>query len=328
MAEQHQRGYEGAHRGGRDRGERDDREWMGDDRLQPSYGGRDGRDDRDNDSRRRFEPHRVSERDSRDSESGGRSTEWSTEGRGGYGSERGEFTPHRHPGDYGATRWAYGDGGQGYGSSSRYGSGSFAAGEPEDDSNQGYRELGGDGSSTGAREWNQGRSGWGQPPQGSSWQRGGSGGWQPSRGRSGRGHDSDGGPAQWSTQGGRGQGYAGRGPKNYQRSDERIREEIADRMTDDDNLDASEISVQVQQGDVTLTGTVQSRDQKRRAEDLAEQCSGVKDVVNNIRVARDNTAQSSQQSSSSRSGSSPLGSQASQAGQKATGKSTSGAATA
>lgn len=82
-------------------------------------------------------------------------------------------------------------------------------------------------------------------------------------------------------------GFSGRGPKDYQRSDERIREEICDRMTDDDSLDPSDITIQVTQGEVTLTGTVQSRYQKRRAEDLAEGSSGVRDVTNNIRIARE-----------------------------------------
>ena len=82
-------------------------------------------------------------------------------------------------------------------------------------------------------------------------------------------------------------GYAGRGPKDYQRSDERIREEISDRMTDDDSLDASNITVQVQKGEVTLTGTVTTREQKRRAEDLAEGSSGVREVTNNVRVSRE-----------------------------------------
>src|SRR5262245_64681573 len=35
--------------------------------------------------------------------------------------------------------------------------------------------------------------------------------------------------------------YAGRGPKGYKRSDDRIHHEICDRMTDDPELDASEI---------------------------------------------------------------------------------------
>ena len=81
--------------------------------------------------------------------------------------------------------------------------------------------------------------------------------------------------------------YAGRGPKGYKRSDDRIRDEICDCMTDDPLLDASEIVVEVMDGEVTLSGSVMSRDQKRRAEDVAERISGVRDVTNQLRVTRD-----------------------------------------
>jgi osmotically-inducible protein OsmY len=81
--------------------------------------------------------------------------------------------------------------------------------------------------------------------------------------------------------------YAGRGPKDYRRSDERVREEICDCMTDDPMLDASDITVQVSEGVVTLSGSVSSRDQKRRAEDVADRISGVKDVANQLRVSRE-----------------------------------------
>ena len=81
--------------------------------------------------------------------------------------------------------------------------------------------------------------------------------------------------------------FVGRGPKGYQRSDDRIREEICDCMTEDPRLDASEIEVDVRQGEVMLTGSVTSRDQKRRAEDVAERISGVRDVTNQLRVTRD-----------------------------------------
>jgi osmotically-inducible protein OsmY len=81
--------------------------------------------------------------------------------------------------------------------------------------------------------------------------------------------------------------YTGRGPKDYRRSDERIREEISDRLTDDYRVDASDITVQVKDGEVTLTGTVATREQKRRAEDLVETTSGVRDVTNGLRVHRD-----------------------------------------
>ena len=81
--------------------------------------------------------------------------------------------------------------------------------------------------------------------------------------------------------------FAGRGPKDYKRSDDRVREEICDCMTDDPLLDASEIVVQVSGGEVTLSGSVSSREQKRRAEDVAERVSGVTDVTNQLRIARE-----------------------------------------
>jgi hypothetical protein len=80
--------------------------------------------------------------------------------------------------------------------------------------------------------------------------------------------------------------YYGRGPKDYQRSDDRVREEVCDAMTDDPLLDASEITVAVAHGEVTLSGSVTTRDQKRRAEDVAERISGVRDVTNQLRVAQ------------------------------------------
>jgi len=79
--------------------------------------------------------------------------------------------------------------------------------------------------------------------------------------------------------------HRGRGPKGYTRSDERIRDDISDRLTDDRHVDASELDVQVANGEVTLSGTVQSREERRRAEDIAESVSGVKHVQNSVRVA-------------------------------------------
>jgi len=78
--------------------------------------------------------------------------------------------------------------------------------------------------------------------------------------------------------------HRGRGPKNYRRSDERIREDVSDRLSDNDWLDASDIDVDVDGGNVTLTGVVDSRHAKRLAEDIAESCSGVTNVQNNLRV--------------------------------------------
>lgn len=78
--------------------------------------------------------------------------------------------------------------------------------------------------------------------------------------------------------------YRGRGPKNYKRSDERIQEDVNDRLSDDWHLDASDVTVSVEGGDVILSGTVGSRYDKRYAEDLAERVSGVSNVENRIRV--------------------------------------------
>jgi osmotically-inducible protein OsmY len=87
--------------------------------------------------------------------------------------------------------------------------------------------------------------------------------------------------------------HRGRGPKGYTRSDERIREDVNDRLTDDGWLDASDIEVQVSSAEVTLTGHVNSREEKRRAEDIVEAVSGVKHVQNNLRV-KDRMSASSQ----------------------------------
>ncbi len=78
--------------------------------------------------------------------------------------------------------------------------------------------------------------------------------------------------------------YAGRGPKGYQRSDERVKEEVCDILTRDHDVDASDIEVQVHNGEVTLSGMVSDRNQKRRAEDVIERMSGVKEIHNQIRV--------------------------------------------
>ena len=78
--------------------------------------------------------------------------------------------------------------------------------------------------------------------------------------------------------------HKGRGPKGYKRSDGRIEEDVNDRLTDDPYLDASDVQVSVKDSEVTLSGTVVRREDKRRAEDLAELVSGVGHVQNNLRL--------------------------------------------
>lgn len=81
--------------------------------------------------------------------------------------------------------------------------------------------------------------------------------------------------------------HRGKGPRAYKRSDERIKEDISDRLADDERIDASDIEIDVHNAEVTLIGTVDSRESKRRVEDIVEMVSGVQHVQNNIRVNRE-----------------------------------------
>jgi len=85
-----------------------------------------------------------------------------------------------------------------------------------------------------------------------------------------------------------GEHHRGRGPRNYTRSDDRIRDDVNDRLTDDPHIDASDIEVSVSNREVTLSGHVNNRFEKRHAEDLAESVSGVTHVQNNLRVQQQN----------------------------------------
>lgn len=78
--------------------------------------------------------------------------------------------------------------------------------------------------------------------------------------------------------------YFGKGPKGFKRSDERIKEEVCEALFHDHHIDASEIDVTVQNGEITLSGTVTERRMKRLAEDCVEAISGVTDVKNEIKV--------------------------------------------
>jgi hypothetical protein len=81
-----------------------------------------------------------------------------------------------------------------------------------------------------------------------------------------------------------GRDYRGVGPRNYTRSDERIREDLNERLTEAYDLDASGLTVEVADGVATLGGNVPQRWMKHRAEDLADACIGVRDVRNHILV--------------------------------------------
>jgi hypothetical protein len=205
--------------------------------------------------------------------------------------------------------YGYGYGQQGYnrdmsgdyGQDDPGGQGSYSGYGQGQGWNQGQRYGGQGGPGQGqnrnqGQNWNQGRGGYGsQYGQGQSW----------NQGRGQRGYGGYGNQGGYQGQGGYGQGgyqgqgtayydiyaiwwtpgeHTGRGPKNYQRSDDRVREDVSEQLTQSGQIDAHDIEVDVSNGIVTLKGTVPDRSMKRMAEDAADSCPGVKDVHNELRV--------------------------------------------
>jgi CBS domain-containing protein len=181
---------------------------------------------------------------------------------GGFNEPYGEGgRPGRMPGGYG------GEGYGGYGAS--YGRGAQGGGGPR------YDDFGGHGSTR----------------RGVPWRRGTEGEENYDRGiRSGREDYAPWGGNRFSNETyvywREGSPHRGRGPKNLARADERIREDVCEWLLENPHVDASDIEVRVESGEVTLIGTVEDREAKRRAEDLAEGVLGVRHVQNNLRVGR------------------------------------------
>ncbi|CAN5757402.1 hypothetical protein BH23GEM9_BH23GEM9_32450 [soil metagenome] len=79
--------------------------------------------------------------------------------------------------------------------------------------------------------------------------------------------------------------HTGRGPEDYERSEEAIRTDVCERLTLHGRLDASRIRVLVERGEIMLEGEVDSRSAKKMAEDTAESVAGVQDVHNRLRIS-------------------------------------------
>jgi osmotically-inducible protein OsmY len=173
-------------------------------------------------------------------------------------------------------------------------------------SQYGQREQGGYGQS---QYGQRGQGGYGQSQYGQREQGGYGGGTRQQYGRQYEsqsfdqpypsGFQSDFGSSQRSRSGFGSEGYGesgahrGKGPKGYTRSDERLKEVICEKLTDDPMIDASEINIEVTGQTVKLTGTVDDRSTKYEVEELVERCGGVKDIDNQLRV-RSGSSQSSQ----------------------------------
>jgi len=205
-------------------------------------------------------------------------------GRGEYGGGRGDFGPR---GDWG-NRGDFGNRGD-YGNRGDWGNRGYM-GNRGDYGNRGF---------SGEQDWRRGRSEWGgeqsgnEGPFGTGYRSGdfsnaggaygGYSGFGSYTGYGAGGSESYGGGSGMYSQQRQGR-YSGRGPRGYQRHDDRIREDVCERLTFHPDIDAVEIEVTVKDGEVTLTGAVDDRHTKRMAEDVAENVSGVKDVKNQVQV--------------------------------------------
>ena len=76
--------------------------------------------------------------------------------------------------------------------------------------------------------------------------------------------------------------HMGKSDRVYTPMDERLREGIYMAFTDDEELDASDIGVDVKNGIVTLTGTVSAVSMRSLAEDRALAIPGVESVENQL----------------------------------------------
>lgn len=76
-----------------------------------------------------------------------------------------------------------------------------------------------------------------------------------------------------------------RGPKGFKRSDERILDDLCERIART-GIDADGLEVKVENGEVTISGIVASRVDKWRLEVIADDVFGVEEVHDQVRVAR------------------------------------------
>jgi hypothetical protein len=251
-------------RGPISRGADEVRSWFGDDEARRRRELDEFRERQMDPSRGRY-PERGRSSESDRSWSGGGERGWSGGGehnwRGGESRREGSWSPSASGSPSYTPRSMSSEG------SSYYGGSSSGSGSPYASGSRG--DFGGPGSRS---DFGGPSSGYGSAYRGEQW--GGSMGRPSGVGQSGRFGS-----------------FAGRGPRNYQRSDERIREEVNERLTDDPRIDASDIDVEVRSGEVILHGRVDERRDKRTAEEIVENLPGVKDVRNEIRVEQHPAAQ-------------------------------------
>lgn len=245
-----------------------------------------------------------------------------TGGYGGYADQQGG----RGQGSYGSRRYAqdqYGDP-RGQGGSAQGSDNPSSYGRP---SQSGYGQGNRNPSGQGGYGQGYGQGGGSDHGQGSRYGQGSSYGQAGQAGQGSYAQGSYGHSGQDASQGGDREsmgGHRGKGPRNYSRSDERLAEDINEQLMHSDDIDASDIDVKVEGGEVKLEGTVTERWMKHQVEDLVERCSGVKDIDNRIRVKKSwsrgmDEDSSSDMKSSSSNGNGVSGSAGSVSGSSGTG---------
>ncbi|MGZ3774509.1 MAG: BON domain-containing protein [Pseudobdellovibrionaceae bacterium] len=80
--------------------------------------------------------------------------------------------------------------------------------------------------------------------------------------------------------------HAGKGPKGYKRSDERIFDDVCETLTRNPLIDAQNIEVKVKNGVVSLSGSVPERRMRYFTEETAANAVGVNDVINNLHIQK------------------------------------------
>ncbi len=78
--------------------------------------------------------------------------------------------------------------------------------------------------------------------------------------------------------------FSGVGPESYKRPNERVMEDIGENLTYHGAIDARDVEIDVDDGVVTLRGTVPDRQMKYLVEDVVENIYGVNDINNEIKV--------------------------------------------
>jgi osmotically-inducible protein OsmY len=77
--------------------------------------------------------------------------------------------------------------------------------------------------------------------------------------------------------------FSGIGPKNYQRSDQRIYEDAVDRLSQHGKLDVYKVELEVKNGEVKGNGTDRNRYDKRLVEEIIDTVPRVMNIQNHLR---------------------------------------------